>query len=197
MTPWMLSGTSWALHRRALGAGAVIDPEQAHAALPEHAIAQHAIVVGAGPAGQAVVQALADAGVPLVVIEFNRKSYSGTDGPTLPTGARIVFGDAARPEVLMRANVSHARIVVVTIPDPTSVQTIVAQVGQLAPRVPVVARGRYHRYVTNIASAGAAHVVDEEELTGHRLADAAIAQLAPVGAAERRHGERRSTDPSS
>ena len=186
-TPGVIALTSRLLQASTLHAGADIEFDDA---VPEHVVGDHAIVVGVGPAGRAVALALAGADVQVTVVELNPNPDADEDDD-LPPGTRVVFGDAARPEILARANLGSARILVVTIPDPVAIRTIVAQATQLAPGVPIVARGRYHRYVTDIAAAGAADVVDEEHVTGRELADVALRRLVLAGTAERRRGERR------
>ena len=62
------------------------------------------------------------------------------------------------------------------------------------PDVPIVARGRYNRFVDDLVAAGADDVVDEENVTGRELADVALKRLVLLGRAERRRGDRRQRD---
>lgn len=189
VTPGVIAGTSRAVHRRNLAMGSQLSLD-GHSSI-EQAMGAHAIVVGAGPAGRAVVHALASDGVPVTVLELNPRAHTGDGNDDLPPGTRVVFGDAARPEILARANLFSARMLVVTIPDPVAIRTIVAQSRQIAPHVPIVARGRYNRYVDDIEAAGADDVVDEEQLTGLAMADVALRRLVLDGEHERRRGDRR------
>jgi CPA2 family monovalent cation:H+ antiporter-2 len=194
VTPWVIAGMSAAMRRHSLaeGAGHTLVDEPV-----EQVVGGHAVVVGVGPAGRAVAEALAGSGVPVTVIELNPRAETGGTDEDLPTGTRVVFGDAARAEILGRANVATARILVVTIPDPVAIRTIVAQSRQLAPSVPIVARGRYNRFVEDIASAGADDVVDEENVTGLEMAEVALRRLVLAGEVERRSpGERRARRPA-
>jgi CPA2 family monovalent cation:H+ antiporter-2 len=195
LTPATITGASRIVHRRALADGSDVDLHSADER--EHAMGGHAIVVGVGPAGRAVTAALAGAVVPVTVIELNPRADTGSTDTDLPLGTRVVFGDAARAEILARANLGTARILVVTIPDPVAIRTIVAQSRQVAPNVPIVARGRYNRFVDEIEAAGADDVVDEERVTGTELASVALQRLALAGAVERRRGtggDRRARD---
>lgn len=189
LTPAVIAAASRALHDHTLAAGHGLLPRHAHR---EHAISGHAIVVGVGPSGRAVTAALAESGVAVVVVELNVRAERGDDD--LPIGTRVVFGDAGRPEILQRANVHEARILVVTIPDPIAIRTIIAQARNLAPRLPIVARGRYNRFVEEVRAAGADDVVDEESVTGRELAEVALQRLVAAGELERRRGERRRKD---
>lgn len=183
VTPGVISGTSRVMQKRALAAGQGMDSE---GDVVEHAYGDHALVVGVGPAGRAVTTALAGANVPVTVVELNPRAETGGTDDDLPPGTRVVFGDATRPEILQRANLATARILVVTIPDPVAIRTIVAQARQLAPDVPIVARGRYNRFVKEIADAGANDVVDEENVTGGEMAEVAMRRLALAGRIDRR-----------
>jgi CPA2 family monovalent cation:H+ antiporter-2 len=186
VTPAAIALTARLLHRSALASGEDIDSGDVDV---EHAIAGHAIVVGVGPSGRGVAAALAGADVPLVVVELNPRAETGATDDNLPAGCRVVFGDAARPEILLRANLEQARILVVTVPDPIAIRTIISQARQLAPDIPIIARGRYNRFVEEIVAAGADEVVDEESVTGRELAEVALRRLVLSG-----HGDRR-TEP--
>jgi CPA2 family monovalent cation:H+ antiporter-2 len=188
LTPLVIDSTSRALHRRLLARGEDMDVEDVDV---EHVVSGHAIIVGVGPSGRAVAAALAGAGVPLVVVELNVRADTGDGDDSLPHGTRVVFGDAGRPEILLRANIQHARIIVVSIPDPVAIRTIIAQARQLAPDVAIVARGRYNRFVGELAAAGADDVVDEENITGSEMAQVALRRLVIAGEVDRRRGERR------
>ncbi|MEO6867052.1 MAG: cation:proton antiporter [Gaiellales bacterium] len=191
VTPALISVTSRYIERSRLADGAEIDIEGDAGTTKTG----HALVIGAGPAGRSVVQAVAAAQFPVTVIELNPRV--STNVGDCPSAMRIVFGDAARPEILLRADVRSASIIVVTIPDPVAIRTIVAQASQLAPDVPVVARGRYNRFINEIIDAGADAVVDEETLTGRELAGVALRRLAAAGAIEPTRAERRRADDES
>lgn len=187
LTPWLIAGTSRVVHSRSLASG--VDVVVGDGAVESAASGGHAIVIGAGPSGRSVADALAAARIPITVIELNPHAETGAADDDLPIGARVVFGDASRPEILQRAGITSALIIVVTIPDPTAIRTIISQCTQLVPEVPIIARGRYNRYIADLQAAGAAVVVDEENVTGRRLADVALTRLVQAGALERRDVE--------
>ncbi|MCB0878388.1 MAG: cation:proton antiporter [Thermoleophilia bacterium] len=184
LTPALIQTTSRMQHAHTLSRGEDLDVDD----MPnEHAGGGQAIVVGVGPSGRSVAAALAGSGVPLVVVELNPRPDTGPgDDDGLPAGTRVVFGDAGRPEILARAGIAEARILVVTVPDPVAIRTIIQQSRQLAPDVPIVARGRYNRFVDEVRAAGADDVVDEENVTGRELAEVALRRLVLAGDVERR-----------
>jgi CPA2 family monovalent cation:H+ antiporter-2 len=131
------------------------------------------IVVGYGPAGEAVVARLQEAGLPVTVLDQN------------PAHAPpILFGDATQPENLLHAGLMRARALVCTVPDPQVARIITSQAKRLAPSVPVFARARYHLFAQGIAAAGARVVVDEEELVGGQLGSAVMEAIQPTPGAE-------------
>ncbi|HXI16417.1 MAG TPA: NAD(P)-binding protein, partial [Chloroflexota bacterium] len=129
----------------------------------------HAVVVGCGPAGKRVVDAMVEAGTPVVIIELNTRLL---DAPQ--DRVRVVYGDATLPEILEKARVPHAKVVVVTVPEPATVRRVVQNVRTHAIDTRIVARARYHLYLDQIRDAGADEVIDEESETGEELAGAAL-----------------------
>jgi monovalent cation:H+ antiporter-2, CPA2 family len=123
------------------------------------------IVVGYGPAGRAVANALREEQIPYFILETNPKTVSAcrVDEP-------IEIGDATQADILEHAGVVHAAAVVVSIPDPGISRTIVSQARALAPDVPVLVRARYSLFRDTLESAGASVVVDEEWVVGEILA---------------------------
>jgi len=123
------------------------------------------IVVGYGPAGRAVADALKQEGIPYFILETNPKTVSNcrVDQP-------IEIGDASQPEILEHAGILHAAAVVVSIPDPGISRTIVSQCRMLAPGIPILVRARYSLFSNTLETAGASVVVDEESVVGEVLA---------------------------
>lgn len=132
----------------------------------------HVIVVGYGPAGQAVAAALEEARTPYVILELNPKTVAA-----YRYRRSIALGDATQPEILDHAGVGEARAVVITLPDTVAVRRIIHQVKALAPAVPVIARARHHIAVDELKGAGADAIVDEEEVTGAQLGRSLAAYL--------------------
>ena len=129
----------------------------------------HIVIVGFGPAGQCIAEALTEQHKSqFVVVELNRKSAD----LARTFGLRTYIGDATRPEVLEHLRVASARAVVVTVPDPASARHVIELVRSMSPETPILGRARYHRYCSELLRAGATAVVDEEEEVGLRMAAA-------------------------
>ncbi len=142
-------------------------PAGVHSAGDGRHLSGHVIIVGFGPAGQRVAEALRGAAIRFVVVDLNARSVSA-HRPTVP----IEFGDAARPEILHHLGVEHSRALVVTVPESHTSELIIRQAKRIAPSIPVVARVRYHTHSSTLARAGADRAVDEENLVGWALVNA-------------------------
>ena len=126
----------------------------------------HFIIIGYGPAGEAVARTVEHLGERVTVVDLNPNLIQ----EVARLGLNAHIGDATQADVLEHIGVKTAAAVVVTIPDATAARGIVELVRSLAPDVHVIARSRYHRFFMDIKDGGADEVVDEEQVVGHRLA---------------------------
>jgi CPA2 family monovalent cation:H+ antiporter-2 len=125
------------------------------------------VIVGFGPAGQRVAEALMERHQSrLKVLELNPRSAAVAESYGLPT----YIGDATRREVLERLRIRGAKIVAVTVPDPVTSRQIIEQIRTLSPETTIIVRARYHVHRWQLALAGAQIVVDEEDWVGTRIA---------------------------
>lgn len=126
----------------------------------------HVVIVGYGPAGQAVARTLERLADRVTIIELNPSLVRQAQ----QAGFTAHIGDAMHTEVLEHAGAQSASAVVVTIPDPASARVIVELLRAVAPSTHIIARARYHRYASELESGGAHDVIDEEQFVGARLA---------------------------
>jgi CPA2 family monovalent cation:H+ antiporter-2 len=105
-------------------------------------------------------------------------------------------GDASQTEVLQHAGILRARIVVLTVPNPSAMRRLIHQIRGLAPGVMIVARSRYHIYRWEFVRAGAHAVIDEEDQVGLRMAEEVKSALLP-GTAEAGGMPRKGSEPSA
>jgi CPA2 family monovalent cation:H+ antiporter-2 len=134
-------------------------------------------IIGFGPAGQKVADALLENKMTPAVIEMKPK----TARMAQKRGLTVHMGDAASEDVLNHAGVTGACLVVVTIPDPRAARFIVETVRRIAPGATVIARGRYHIHNREIEKAGAHLIIDEENMVGEQLANAVLDCLSGTG----------------
>ncbi|WP_232280663.1 cation:proton antiporter domain-containing protein [Chloroflexus aggregans] len=121
----------------------------------------HVVVVGYGRVGQHIVNVLERLGVPRLVIEID----SGRAAEFNARGVPTLFGDAANSDVLMHAGLERARALVVTLPDETATEMVVAAARNIAPNLPIIARAATTKGVGRLLKLGA-HDVIHPELEG-------------------------------
>ncbi len=120
--------------------------------------AQHAIVVGFGPTGRAVADALDQLELPFVAIEMN----AATVKTEKERGIDIFVGDSTRDPVLVAAGIMRARVLVLAINDPAATRNTAALARRLAPGLHIVARAAFLGEVAGLERAGVNEVVPQE-----------------------------------
>ncbi|MDF1739402.1 MAG: cation:proton antiporter [Verrucomicrobiales bacterium] len=127
------------------------------------------MVVGFGPSGQRVARELMDTeDVEVVIIDIRPHNIDLAKS----TGLKAYLGDATNLDFLIHYGILRARAIVLTVPDHRASIRIVESVRTLNAEVVIVARARYHTFISELETAGATLAVDEEYLTGKRLAEA-------------------------
>ncbi len=96
----------------------------------------HVVVIGHGRVGTTVTEALQRESARYVIIDEQERVVAGLRA----RGERAVFGDATRAEVLERAGIEHARLVVVTAPEPIRARRAVEVARDLNPQIAVAVR---------------------------------------------------------
>lgn len=96
----------------------------------------HVILVGYGRIGATVSEALTRAGAPQVVIEEQERIVADVR----KRGGLAIRGDASRPDVLERAHIRGAKLLVVTAPEPVRARRIVELARGANPRITIAIR---------------------------------------------------------
>jgi CPA2 family monovalent cation:H+ antiporter-2 len=133
----------------------------------------HVIVCGYGRSGQALAQFLEREKIPVIALDADHERVR----EAAAAGDSVVFGDAARREVLVAAAVSRALAVVVTFADTPKALTILAHVRELRPELPVIVRTLDDSDVGRLKEAGAAEIVAEVVEGSLMLATQTMMQL--------------------
>ncbi len=102
----------------------------------EDTLRDHAVIVGYGRVGSAIGETLVQRGVPYIIVEQNRETVEALRARGLP----VLFGDAARPDVLRHAHFERARLLVVALPDPYQARAIIDIARSANPAIDTVAR---------------------------------------------------------
>lgn len=116
---------------------------------------QHVLICGYGRSGQNLARFLEQEKVPFIALDNDPERIR----EAAAAGERVVFGDAARREVLLAAGLARARVVIVTYADTPSALRILEHVHEARPGLPVVVRTIDDSDVEKLRNAGAAEVV--------------------------------------
>jgi len=117
----------------------------------------HIIVCGYGRSGQTLTRFLRRENLQFIALDLDPRRVH----EAVATGESVVFGDAAKREVLIAAGLMRAKTLVITYNDKQSTLKILHHVNQLRPELPVVVRTTDDAHIEDIKKAGAAEVVAE------------------------------------
>lgn len=157
-------------------------------ATPDHQIPNdfsanegHVIVAGLGRVGRAVTHILEREQAEIVGLDTNPKTVS----TQRELGRQIYFGDGGRPEVLQKAGLAHAGMVVVTIDNQFSAESMVKTVRDSRPDVPILARARDADHAQLLYKAGATFVIPDAIEAGLQMSARALEEMGYEGEAVR------------
>jgi K+:H+ antiporter len=141
--------------------------EPAPAAPPRPA--GHDVVIGYGRVGSLIGAALAHTGGRVVVIETGEDNLERAR----LDGADTFSGNAADPEILASADLTAARRLFVTIPEPFEAGQVVQQARTLNPALDILARAHTDAAVAHLSGLGASLVVLGEREIAERMIERA------------------------
>jgi CPA2 family monovalent cation:H+ antiporter-2 len=126
--------------------------------LSKDAFDGHIIVAGYGRSGKAIARVLRAAEIPLVTVELNYAAFSDLNA----NGLTGVWGDISSEEVLHAARVENARILLLAVPDQSTVRISVERARRLNPQISVIARAVRAHHVAELTKLGVDAVVQPE-----------------------------------
>ncbi|MFM7245006.1 MAG: cation:proton antiporter [Planctomycetaceae bacterium] len=135
------------------------------------ALSDHVIIAGFGLNGRNLATALAEFGVPHVVLELNPETVRRERS----LGLDIHYGDCTRAAVLEHAGIARARTFVLAISDAASTRRSVRVARELAPTVRILVRSEYVAEVDELRQLGADEVIPAEFETALALFDRVLA----------------------
>ncbi|TKI06250.1 YbaL family putative K(+) efflux transporter [Martelella alba] len=146
-------------------------------------ICHHVLLVGYGRVGSLIGARLAEAGMPLVVVENARARVEALR----EQGVNVVLGNAAKAEIMSLARLDCARWLLLTIPNGFESGEIVAMARQRRPDLTIIARAHYDDEVGHILERGANQVImGEREIAGSMIALLQIEGAQPMDPMESR-----------
>lgn len=128
------------------------------------------IIAGFGLPGRSVATALDSQGCAYCIIEMNPETVSRC----LVAGVPIIAGDAGDPEVLERAGIKAARLLVVAVPNEEASLGIVRMAKSLNPKVHIIARCVFTSGGLQALQSGADEVVIAEQVVAEHLRRAVL-----------------------
>lgn len=102
----------------------------------EAGLINHVVICGYGRVGRLLGQVLERRGFPYLVIDLDPRAISFLRERRAP----CIYGDASNPEVLARAGLGRARVLVIALDDPLAAELILRNARRINPRLDVVAR---------------------------------------------------------
>jgi CPA2 family monovalent cation:H+ antiporter-2 len=117
----------------------------------------HIIICGYGRSGQALSRFMAQEGIRFIALDLDPRRVHEASA----AGESVVYGDAAKREVLLAAGLMRAKTLVITYDDKHSALKILHHVNQMRPDLPVVVRTADDTHIEELKKAGAAEVVAE------------------------------------
>ena len=141
----------------------------------------HVIVAGLGRVGRAVAHILEREQTEIVGLDTNPKTVS----TQRELGRQIYFGDGGRPEVLQKAGLAHAGMVVVTLDNQFSAESMVKTARESRPDVPILARARDADHAQLLYKAGATFVIPDAIEAGLQMSARALEEMGYEGEAVR------------
>ncbi len=127
----------------------------------------HVVIAGFGPVGRTLAEQLRADGIEFVVIDLNPATIARQE----KFGLRVVYGDAANPEVLESAGIHHAAALALTIPDDRAAVRACSAAVALAPDIYIVARMSTLGQSNLARCSGAREVVVEEITAANQVRD--------------------------
>ncbi|HEX6828587.1 MAG TPA: monovalent cation:proton antiporter-2 (CPA2) family protein [Burkholderiales bacterium] len=131
--------------------------EVTHIAARTMGAEDHVIVCGYGRSGQHLARLLEKENIACVALDLDPQRVR----EAAAAGETVVYGDAARREVLVAAGVQRAKALVITYADTVSALRLLAQVQSLRPELPVIVRTVDDTDIERLRRAGAQEVVAE------------------------------------
>src|SRR6185436_3020384 len=145
-----------------------------------------AVVVGYGPVGRSVDEALRQAGTRTVVIDLNMDTVAAIRAG----GRQAIFGDASHSDILRQAGAQRASHLIVTLPHSVNRMPMIAAARQLNPDCRIFVRARYLRERDDLEQVGTSAVCFEEVEAAAALTSLVLTDLGAQPARIEEHARR-------
>ncbi len=128
------------------------------------------IIAGYGRIGTVVDRMLLAAGYKTTVIDYDSNQIDSLR----KFGARVYYGDATRPDLLMAAGIDRAKVLIIAIDDPASVTHLADYAIKTYPNLHVVAAARNRHHVYELWRVGCRDIIRETYDSALRIGRSAL-----------------------
>jgi CPA2 family monovalent cation:H+ antiporter-2 len=161
------------------------EPQKNLAAIKIEQNQKTAIVVGFGPTGQNIAQALIANNIKPVIIDMNIDTVINLTKKSISA----VYGDCSKKEVLQAAGIAEASYLIITIPLLSITTATAALAAILNPQTRILARSRFLNSKAHLKQIGIAAVAFEEEEVSKGLTNLLLEDLEKQKAASKTQDE--------
>jgi CPA2 family monovalent cation:H+ antiporter-2 len=133
----------------------------------------HVVIIGAGVVGRYVAQVLSSLKRPFVVIESDYKIALQLRDEEVP----VIFGDATRQAILEAAAISQSALVVITSTNDQILPSVIYEVRQMRPDLPVIVRVQEVEDLHTLASLKVEEIVQPQMEVGLEMVRQALIAL--------------------
>ena len=128
------------------------------------------IIAGYGRIGTVVDRILLAAGYKTTVIDYDSNQIDSLR----KFGARVYYGDATRPDLLMAAGIDRAKVLIIAIDDPDKVTNLAEYAIKTYPNLHVVAAARNRHHVYELWRVGCRDIIRETYDSALRIGRSAL-----------------------
>ena len=133
-------------------------------------LANHVVICGCGRVGRTLGEVLEKRGFTRLVIDEDPNVIDLLKAGGVP----CIYGDASNPDILSRAVLEKAKVMVITIQDPITTELTVKNALAIKPKLNIVARVHFDEQVDSLRKLGVAEIVRPEfeaglEMVRHTL----------------------------
>ncbi|HNX71413.1 monovalent cation:proton antiporter family protein [Rivihabitans pingtungensis] len=172
-SPFLIPRSDW-LVRKLIRADWMMQAADLHHILVSSMLrSEHVLICGYGRSGQALARLLERESIPVFALDLDPERVR----EAAAAGDAVVFGDAAKKEVLLAAGLMRAKALVITYSDTHSSIRILQVVQQLRPDLTVIVRTVDDSDIDLLREAGADEVVAEVMEGSLMLASQALMAL--------------------
>jgi monovalent cation:H+ antiporter-2, CPA2 family len=153
-TPLLVSLAYYALARKNIFAD--ISPVEESRTLQ---IDNHVIICGMGLNGKNLVKVLKNTGINYVIVDLNFKNIKDAKAKG---DKNVIWGDASKIEIMKRANIDSARVLVIAISDRFLTKRCLKIAKSIKPNLHVIVRTKYVADIDELVALGADNIIPEE-----------------------------------